>query len=130
MQSSVIPKITDKFKSAKFELYAKLIPAEEMSGDFYDFYYIREDVLSIVLADVSGKGLSAAFYMSMSKAIIKEVCLTLKSLDPSKALNKINKILCKSDDSCMFLTMYLIFYNINTGNVVYSNAGQDRKSVV
>ena len=124
LQDSVLPKITDEFISNKFEIYAKLIPAKEMSGDFYDFFYVKEDTLCIVVADVCGKGITAAFYMSMAKAIIKEACLKAESLDTGKIVEKINNTLNESvKKKPMFLTMYLVFYNINTGLLTYTNAG-------
>ncbi|MCP4176579.1 MAG: PP2C family protein-serine/threonine phosphatase [bacterium] len=123
LQNSVLPKITDKFKREEFELYTKLIPATKMSGDFYDFFFVNENTIALVLADVSGKGLTAAFFMSMSKAIIKESCLTSKTLPPGKILEYVNNILYKDNESSMFLTMYLIFYEINTGKITYANAG-------
>ena len=124
LQDSVLPKITDEFVNDKFELYAKLIPAREMSGDFYDFFYVRHDTLCVVLADVCGKGITAAFYMSMAKAIIKEACLKSDSQDTGKIVKKINEILINTvKKKPMFLTMYLLFYNIDTGKIIYTNAG-------
>ncbi|MCP4179354.1 MAG: PP2C family protein-serine/threonine phosphatase [bacterium] len=124
IQNSVLPDITDEFKRNEFELYAKLISAKEMSGDFYDFFFVTEKELAIVLADVSGKGITAAFFMSMSKAIIKERCLKTKpGLNPGKILDYVNKTLCRDNDSSMFLTMYLGVYNIETGKLRYANAG-------
>ncbi|HJO93953.1 MAG TPA: SpoIIE family protein phosphatase [Victivallales bacterium] len=124
IQESVLPDITNEFIRGEFELYAKLIAAKEMSGDFYDFFFITKNELAIVLADVSGKGITAAFFMSMSKAIIKERCLKIKSdLNPGIILDYVNKTLCRDNDSSMFLTMYLGFYNIETGELKYANAG-------
>ena len=124
LQDSVLPKITDDFINDKYELYSKLIPAKEMSGDFYDYFYIKENVLCAVLADVCGKGITAAFYMSMAKAIIKEESLKATDLDTGKVVERINNTLQNSvNDQPMFLTMYLIFYEIDTGKITYTNAG-------
>jgi len=123
LQESVLPKITDEFKRNEFELYANLIPAKEMSGDFFDFFFLNEDLLTIVVADVSGKGITAAFYMSMAKAIIKDKCYSSNSQGPAKILEKVNDILSCDNESMMFLTAYLIFYNIKTGELIYANAG-------
>ncbi|MCP4176538.1 MAG: PP2C family protein-serine/threonine phosphatase [bacterium] len=123
LQESVLPRITDEFKREEFALYTKLIPAKEMSGDFFDFYYLNDETIAIVLADVSGKGLPAAFFMSMSRAYIKETCLSPVIITPAEVLNKINITLSKDNDECMFLTMYLVFYNFKTGKLIYSNAG-------
>ncbi|MCP4177541.1 MAG: SpoIIE family protein phosphatase [bacterium] len=124
LQQSVLPKITAGFNTDSFELYSKLVPAKEMSGDFYDYFYLNNNnTLVLVLADVSGKGITSAFYMSMAKAIIKETCLASENDSPGDILRKVNNILCKNDDSCMFLTMYLIFYDIHSGRFSYANAG-------
>lgn len=61
--------------------------------------------------------------MSMSKAIIKNVCYTAGSTDPAAVLDEVNKILCRNNESSMFLTAYLVFYNIKSGLLTYANAG-------
>lgn len=123
LQQSVLPKITSEFKGRTFELYSDLIPAKEMSGDFYDFFYLNRETLVLVLADVSGKGITAAFYMSMAKVIIRETCLSNRTFTPGEVFEKVNWVLVKNDDSCMFLTGYLIYYDIITGKIKYANAG-------
>ena len=122
LQNSVLPKISGEFIRKEFDIYAKLIPANDMSGDFYDFFYVRKDILGIIIADVSGKGIQAAFYMSMAKAIIKEACITSEDLDTAKICKKVNNTLVNSVKKPMFLTMYLMLYNINTGRITYTNA--------
>ena len=123
LQESVLPKITKEFIRNEFELYAKLVPAKEMSGDFFDFFYIDKNTLIIVLADVMGKGITAAFYMSMAKAIIKNACYTSDPKNPGKILEEVNNILYSTLESQMFLTMYLVIYDIKKGIIKYSNAG-------
>jgi serine phosphatase RsbU (regulator of sigma subunit) len=123
IQKSVIPKITGDLIRNEFELYAKLIPAKEMSGDFYDLFYVADDTVALVIADVSGKGISAAFFMSMSRVVIKNTCTQAGELDPGKILYNVNKTLFKDNDTGMFLTMYLMFYNIKTGKLIYANGG-------
>ena len=125
LQASAIPKITEEFIRTEFNLSAKLISAKEMSGDFYDFFYLNKETLAIVIADVSGKGITAAFYMSMAKAIIKEVCLTSDISRLDLVAKKINKVLCSSVSTPMFVTFTIIYYNINTGRTNYINAGHN-----
>ncbi len=122
LQNSVLPKISGDFIRKEFDIYAKLIPANDMSGDFYDFFYVRENILGLVIADVSGKGIQAAFYMSMAKAIIKEACITSDDLDTAKICKKINNTLVNSVKKPMFLTMYLMLYDFNTGKITFTNA--------
>ena len=56
IQNSVLPKITAEFQRPEFSLFAKLISAKEVAGDFFDFFYLDEDRMALLIADVSGKG--------------------------------------------------------------------------
>jgi serine phosphatase RsbU (regulator of sigma subunit) len=123
IQRSVLPKIRSRFLRKEFELDAKLLPSRIVSGDFYDFFYLNINTIVIVLADVSGKGVSSAFFMNMAKSIIKSTCLKDRYYNPGRVINKVNKELSKDNDACMFLTMYLAYYNIKTGKLTYANAG-------
>ncbi|MEI6056064.1 MAG: SpoIIE family protein phosphatase [Lentisphaerota bacterium] len=123
IQHSILPVIDDRFKSELYELYVNLVPAKEVSGDFYDFFFIDGETLAIVVADVSGKGFPAAFFMSMAKFAIKNICKTTKNLSPGEILGIANNLICAEDESSMFLTCYLMFYNIKTGFLKYANAG-------
>ncbi|OGV17433.1 MAG: hypothetical protein A2X47_11140 [Lentisphaerae bacterium GWF2_38_69] len=123
IQNSILPDITDKFKSDLFELYVKLIPAKDISGDFYDFFYVDNQTIAITVADVSGKGFSAAFFMRMAKFAIKNICNSSKNLTPGEVLTVVNELIISENVSSMFLTCYLAFYNINTGLFRYTNAG-------
>lgn len=123
IQNSILPIIDDRFKSELYELYVKLVPAKEVSGDFYDIFFMDDETLAIVVADVSGKGFPAAFFMSMAKFAIKNICKTTKNLSPGEVLRIANNLICEEDESSMFLTCYLMFYNIKTGLLKYANAG-------
>jgi len=123
IQQSVLPKITKEFIRNEFEFYCKLIPAKEASGDFFDFFYVEEDLLAIVIADVSGKGIPAAFFMNMAKVVIKNIAMTKYKNGPGEVLKLANKTLHENNDTFMFVTMYLYFYNVKTGNLKYANAG-------
>lgn len=123
LQASIIPIIDEKFRSPLFDIYAKLVPAKDISGDFYDIFYLNEDTLAFAVADVSGKGVPAAFFMSMAKFAIKNVCSTVLDLSPAKVLELANNLICSENPSCMFVTCYLAFYNIRSGELTYANAG-------
>ncbi len=123
IQKSALPKITDNFKNKGFDLYSLLVPAKNVSGDFYDFFFVDNRTLAIIVADVAGKGISAAFYMSMAKVVINGECNQSYDTNPAKVFKKVNNIFCKNNDSWMFLTAYLLFYDIETGKITYANAG-------
>jgi serine phosphatase RsbU (regulator of sigma subunit) len=121
IQLSILPNLSDKFKRPEFTLYAELAPAKDAAGDFYDFFYLDDDRLALIVADVSGKGITAAIFMSFAKTILRNICPGEKN--PADALNKANRILASNNVKCMFVTVFLCFYNIKTGIITYSNAG-------
>ncbi len=123
IQQSVLPKITKEFIRDEFEFYCKLIPAKEASGDFFDFFYLEDDLLAIVIADVSGKGIPAAFFMNMAKVVIKNTAVSKYKNGPGEVLTLANEALHENNDTFMFVTMYIYFYNVKTGNLRYANAG-------
>lgn len=124
IQKSLLPMIFPPFPDRKeFELYADNVPAKEVAGDFYDFFFIEEDRLALIIADVSGKGVSAGLFMAITRTLLKIVSEDIK--EPSKILTKSNRILSADNDACMFITMFLGIYDVNTGNMEFANAGHN-----
>jgi serine phosphatase RsbU (regulator of sigma subunit) len=122
IQRSILPDPASIPTNGNFILTARLNAAKNVSGDFYDFFYLNENKIAILIADVSGKGLQAAFFMATSKALIKNQCL-LEHDDPGKVLDHVNKILCMDNKAQMFVTVCLAFCNIADGTATYANAG-------
>ena len=124
IQASMIPCIFPPFPDrAEFDIYASMLPAKEVGGDFYDFYLIDKNNLAVVIADVSGKGVPAALFMVITKILIKNSAYTGKS--PRAVFETVNKILCENNDTSMFVTAFMGFYNIASGRFVYVNAGHN-----
>jgi sigma-B regulation protein RsbU (phosphoserine phosphatase) len=72
IQADMLPRIFPAFpERGEFDIYASMIPAKEVGGDFYDFFLIDDDHLGLVMADVSGKGVPAALFMVIAKTLIK-----------------------------------------------------------
>jgi hypothetical protein len=117
-----LPQVGAEFEKNEFELSAKLFPAQKTSGDFYDFFYITENKIAVVIVDVSGKGLSAAFFMAMSKTLLKSICMQEKD-DPSRVFTRVNKLISQDNRSYMYFTGFLFYYDLLTGKVTYANAG-------
>ena len=123
IQSSMIPCVFPPFPDRnEFDLYASMLPAKEVGGDFYDFYFINRDNLVIVIADVSGKGVPAALFMVIAKTLIKN-CSACKN--PMAVFDTVNKKLCESNETGMFVTSFIGFYNIPSGKLTYVNAGHN-----
>jgi sigma-B regulation protein RsbU (phosphoserine phosphatase) len=123
IQASMLPNIFPPFPDrTEFDLHASMLPAKEVGGDFYDFYFIDKDNLAIVIADVSGKGVPAALFMVITKTLIKN-CSFCKS--PKNVLESVNKKLCENNEADMFVTAFMGFYNIPSGRFAYVNAGHN-----
>ncbi len=125
IQASMLPSIFPAFPTrTEFDIYAKMIPAKEVGGDFYDFFLIDDDHLGLVVADVSGKGVPAALFMVIAKTLIKNSALS-NITSPSKILEKVNNQLCEGNDANMFVTTWLGIYEISTKKLTASNAGHE-----
>jgi sigma-B regulation protein RsbU (phosphoserine phosphatase) len=99
-----------------------MLPAKEVGGDFYDFYFVDKDNLAVVIADVSGKGVPAALFMVITKTLIKN---SSSSQSPKNVLESVNKELCENNEADMFVTAFMGFYNIPSGRFAYVNAGHN-----
>lgn len=107
----------------RIDIFAKMITAKEVGGDFYDFYFAGPDRLALVIADVSGKGVSAALFMMRAKATIQS---SLKSgLGIVEAVEKANHLLSKGNDANMFVTAWIGICDLGTGVLEYVNAGHN-----
>ena len=126
IQMSMLPK--EEYKSESIDLYAKLIPAREVGGDFYDFHFLDEKHLCFVMADVSGKGVPAALMMAVTKTLLKSEASNDKS--PASILTHVNNEIAKDNDSYMFITVFLAILNTNSGELVYSNAGHNPSYII
>ncbi len=107
----------------EFDIFASMISAKEVGGDFYDFFFIDNDHLGMVIADVSGKGVPAALFMMTCKAIIKGTAL--RSGTPAEILSYVNDRLQENNESDMFVTVWLGMLDISTGVVTACSAGHE-----
>lgn len=124
IQESMLPCIFPAFpERPEFDIYAKMAPAKEVGGDFYDFFLIDDDRLAIVMADVSGKGVPAALFMVIAKTLIKNAAQT--GLPPHAVLEKVNQQLCENNEEDMFVTVWLGILEISTGRLAAANAGHE-----
>ena len=129
IQASLLPRIFPPFPDhPEFEIYASMVPAKEVGGDFYDFFFIDEKNLCFLIADVSDKGVPAALYMMVAKTLLKTEGQRLR--EPDKMLNSVNKILAVDNDSCMFTTVFCAILDITTGDVRFANAGHNPPLII
>ena len=124
IQMGMLPKDFPAFPDRDdFDLFASIIPAKEVGGDFYDFFLIDDDHLCFVIGDVSGKGVPAALFMAVTKTHV--AASTIPGKAPSDILIRANDELCKENDQGMFCTIFYGILNTKTGEVRYSNGGHN-----
>lgn len=116
-------------KNQEFSLSASMSPAKEVGGDFYDFFYIDENHLALVIADVSGKGVPAALFMANAKTVIKSITLNTSSKTTSSILSKANNALCIGNTEGFFVTVWMAIIDIKTGKGFATNAGHENPVV-
>lgn len=104
-------------------IYATMKPAKDVGGDFYDFFRIDNDHIGFAIADVSGKGVPAALFMTMSHTLLRFT--GSRCTDPVKTVTDTNDMLSRESFDSMFVTLFYGVYNIRTGVVRYVNAGHN-----
>ncbi|MBR4471680.1 MAG: SpoIIE family protein phosphatase [Erysipelotrichaceae bacterium] len=124
IQQSTLPHVFPPFPDrTEFELFASMDPAREVGGDFYDFFFIDDDHLCLIMADVSGKGIPGALFMMVSKAILNNSAMIYDS--PAKILTKANEAICANNRAKMFVTVWLGILEVSTGKLKAANAGHE-----
>jgi len=124
IQRSILPADFPAFpEHDEFDLYAMMTPAREVGGDFYDFFFIDDDHLAVIIADVADKGVPAALFTMISRTIFRSIARQRKS--PSQVMTEANDLLCEGNDTGMFVTTFLAYYHLPTGQLTYSNGGHN-----
>lgn len=119
IQASMLPRTFPE--RPEFELYATMDAAEEVGGDFYDFFFVNPTKLCIVIGDVSGKGVPAALFMAVSKALLRSEAM--RDYPPHEVLAHVNKLLCPENQICMYVTVFCLMLDTRTGVAQYCNGG-------
>lgn len=123
IQMKMLPRLDPDFTDKPgYEMSAKTTPARNVGGDLYDFFYLDEDHLVIMLGDVSGKGISAALFMVLCKQMIKSQML-IKGGDVVAAMKEANLRLLEEAADGMFVTVWLGVVTLSTGELNFVDAG-------
>ena len=124
IQNNMLPSTFPAFPEHKeIDIYAKMIPAKEVGGDFYDMFLIDDNHLAITIADVSGKGVPAALIMMISRTLIKNTALNKFSVD--EVFYKVNNLMCEGNTMDSFVTSWFGILDLKTGYMEYVNAGHN-----
>jgi len=123
IQMAMVPRVFPAFPDRKdIDLYASIMPAKEVGGDLYD-YFIQDDRLYFCIADVSGKGVPASLFMSVTRSLFH--VLAQQSLPPSEMARQINDSLSDRNEHLMFVTMFIGAIDLRTGHLSYCNCGHN-----
>ena len=126
LQGAILPKTLPD--SPSFSGQALMTPAREMGGDFYDFFTLDDGRLSVVMADVSGKGVPAAFFMAIARTVMRAAAA--RHPDPGPCLEEVNDAICEQNPQDLFVTLFYGILDPKTGEFVYANAGHNPPFVV
>jgi serine phosphatase RsbU (regulator of sigma subunit) len=105
-----------------WEIVARLEPARETSGDFYDFIPLTDRKMGVVVADVADKGMGAALFMALSSTLIRTYAARFPTL-PALTMNAVSERLLTDTRSSMFVTTLYGILEPYTGRFVFANAG-------
>ena len=123
IQMSMLPKTFPAFPDREdIELFASLTPAKAVGGDLYDFF-IRDEKLFFCIGDVSGKGVPASLVMAVSRTLFRNIAT--HTAEPSHIVETMNMNICKGNDNCMFVTLFVGVLDLQTGLLRYCNAGHE-----
>ncbi|MDO4797034.1 MAG: SpoIIE family protein phosphatase [Coriobacteriales bacterium] len=124
IQRSALPKpMEPNLSEDGFAVYAQMDAAKEVGGDFYDYYHLDDNHFAFLVADVSGKGIPAAMFMMKAKTLIKSLAETWLPVD--EIFTRANNQLCEGNDAEMFVTAWMGVVELDTGHVVFANAGHN-----
>jgi serine phosphatase RsbU (regulator of sigma subunit) len=102
---------------------ARMIPATTMGGDFYDFIELPGGQIGLVMADVSGKGVPAAFFMAVARTTLRDVAA--HHAEPGACLAQANRLLCAQNPLDLFVTVFYCMLDPLTGVLRYANGGHN-----
>jgi len=122
IQQSIVPRKFPPFPGRNdVDILAEMWPAREVGGDFYDFFLLDSRHLGFVIGDVSGKGMPAAIFMALTRALLKATAQRADS--PSECMERVNTLLCAESTAGLFVTGFYGILDTETGALQYTFAG-------
>lgn len=128
IQASLLPAMLPPDPERGFALHAVNAPAKHVAGDFFDFFFVDERRVAVVMADVSGKGLPAAMYMAVARTRLRDHATADRS--PADVVSEVNRRLAQENNTGMFVSLFFGYYDMLTGVLEYTNAGHNPPYVV
>jgi hypothetical protein len=121
VQMGLLPKASPSLIG--FDIAGICLPAKEVGGDYYDFVSLSSKKLGIAIGDVSGKGVPAAIYMTLTKGILQSHADD--TVSPRLVLNKVNKLLYRNMEKNSFVSMFYAVLDTETRMITFARAGHN-----
>ena len=123
IQMQMLPKAYPPFpERTDIDIYGEVVTAKEVGGDLFDFF-IRDEKLFFSIGDVAGKGVPAALVMAVARSMFRSA--SMQHTSPKLIVESINRSVCQSNDSFMFVTLFMGVLHLDTGILYYANAGHE-----
>jgi len=119
IQAHLLPRMAPRIEG--YEIAGRSVAAQEMGGDYFDYYALPDGAWSVALGDVSGKGLPASLLMANVQGVIR--MLSSLNMEPAEVMNRANRLLCHSTPPAKFVTFFFSTLDPASHRLTYSNAG-------
>ena len=123
VKNNLLPQLFPTFAPcSEVDIFASIKFSKDFGGDFYDFFTVDQTHLAFIIADVTGRGVEAALFLSIVKNLIKDKMQA--GFLPEEAFSDINLQLCKDNSAGLFVSVWAGLLNTENGELKYINAGQ------
>lgn len=128
IQTGFLPKSFQEFgRLPCVAVTGRMVPAKGVGGDFYDVFFIDENRLGFLIADVSGKGIGAALFMTMAKIHIRNYMML--NMDLEEMVGRVNKQLNDDNEEELFVTAFICVLDTRENRLDFINAGHNKPFV-
>lgn len=122
LQTSMLPLQNPMFPGRDdIEVCGLMEPASRVGGDFFDAFFVEDNVVFLCIGDVSGHGIASAMFMARTIGLLRILAMTQRQ--PDVLLTELNERLYANNETNLFVTLFCAFLDVNTGQMVYSNGG-------
>jgi len=119
IQQSLLPGV--ELNPIGVDIAAVMLPARQVSGDFYDFFPLGDTRFGFVMGDVSGKGIPAALFMAVARTVLRSTAL--HGADPASCLAAVNRVLVPQGAGQMYVTLFYGILDTETGRLTWTVGG-------
>lgn len=122
IQESFLPKFNSiELDTKHVSVFGAMRSAFEVGGDFYDFFNLDDHRIGFVVGDVSGKGISAAMFMGVTRILLRSAGLLFQKSD--ECISYVNNVICGDASDNIFVAVLYGILDMNSGDIDFTNAG-------